>query len=217
MRRSASGHDGERLSRASAWAAQSYDTGSPFVDRGSRPTRPRRTGGSLDPCPGWCHGTSRCSPVAGLSLALAGCGTRRPTCPRRPGQLSRDRIAPGRCRDHRHQTRSRAMPAATTRSLVPTAIGFTAIRPRPGARRSGSTSTSLPTAATWITPLEQRLAMRHELRHRPRDLRVGRSIAVCRGGPGALGHQFRDTLRQILTTAAGDGGNGSDGGGGGNP
>ena len=36
-------------------------------------------------------------------------------------------------------------------------------------------------------------------------------------GQGPWGTQFRDTLRQVLTTAAGDGGNGSDGGGGGNP
>ena len=33
-------------------------------------------------------------------------------------------------------------------------------------------------------------------------------------GQGPWGTQFRDTLRQVLTTAAGDGGNGSDGGGG---
>ena len=36
-------------------------------------------------------------------------------------------------------------------------------------------------------------------------------------GQGPWGTQFRDALRQVLTTAAGDGGNGSDGGGGGNP
>jgi hypothetical protein len=36
-------------------------------------------------------------------------------------------------------------------------------------------------------------------------------------GQGPWGTKFRDTLRQVLTTAAGDGGNGSDGGGGGNP
>lgn len=36
-------------------------------------------------------------------------------------------------------------------------------------------------------------------------------------GQGPWGTQFRDTLRQVLTIAAGDGGNGSDGGGGGNP
>jgi len=36
-------------------------------------------------------------------------------------------------------------------------------------------------------------------------------------GQGPWGTQFRDKLRQVLTTAAGDGGNGSDGGGGGNP
>lgn len=36
-------------------------------------------------------------------------------------------------------------------------------------------------------------------------------------GQGPWGTQFRDELRAVLTTAAGDGGNGSDGGGGGNP
>ncbi len=36
-------------------------------------------------------------------------------------------------------------------------------------------------------------------------------------GQGPWGTKFRDTLRAVLTTAAGDGGNGSDGGGGGNP
>jgi hypothetical protein len=36
-------------------------------------------------------------------------------------------------------------------------------------------------------------------------------------GQGPWGAQFRTTLRDVLTTAAGDGGNGSDGGGGGNP
>jgi len=36
-------------------------------------------------------------------------------------------------------------------------------------------------------------------------------------GQGPWGTKFQDTLRQVLTTAAGDGGNGSDGGGGGNP
>jgi hypothetical protein len=36
-------------------------------------------------------------------------------------------------------------------------------------------------------------------------------------GQGPWGTQFRDKLREVLTTAAGDGGNGSDGGGGGNP
>ncbi len=36
-------------------------------------------------------------------------------------------------------------------------------------------------------------------------------------GQGPWGTRFQDTLRQVLTAAAGDGGNGSDGGGGGNP
>jgi hypothetical protein len=36
-------------------------------------------------------------------------------------------------------------------------------------------------------------------------------------GQGPWGAQFRAKLREVLTTAAGDGGNGSDGGGGGNP
>jgi hypothetical protein len=101
-------------------------------------------------------------------------------------------------------------------NLVPTAIGFTAS----GLDQLGAgpdPHLHVCRRADLVAPVEHGLECAQSFVTDPETYESIDPSPYVLAGQGPWGTKFRDTLRQVLTTAAGDGGNGSDGGGGGNP
>lgn len=154
--------------------------------------------------------------AAGLSLALAGCGTKTADLPSPspanfPGiasaladagiTVSQEVSGDAGCNDPK---------------LIPTAIGFTAT----GLDQAAPVRIHIyifADSGTWSRlSIEVATCAQSFVTDPSTYESVGPSPYVATGqGPWAS--QFKAKLLAVLTTAAGDGGNGSDGGGGGNP
>jgi hypothetical protein len=151
-----------------------------------------------------------------LALLLAGCGTRVSGLPA-PSPANFPSIA-SLLGDAGISVTNQVSGDAGCKdsNLVPTAIGFTAS----GLDQLAPVRIHIfifADAATWsrLSSSVSQCAMSFVTDPETYESVDPSPYVVAGQGPWAT--KFRDTLRQILTTAAGDGGNGSDGGGGGNP
>jgi len=152
----------------------------------------------------------------GLSLVLAGCGTKTADLPQ-PSPANFPGIVADLSAAGINVTQQvSGDTGCNDAKLIPTAIGFTAS----GLDQAAPVRIHIyifADSATWNRLSIEVATCAQSYVTDPATYESIDPSPYVASGQGPWASHFRSAIQQVLTTAAGDGGNGSDGGGGGNP